>query len=74
MNNKLTNCKKLSQIYPNKITPVYTVKNTLYVEALKPMKIGLKQLIPLFCTCCKKFNLQHFTCKNYGIYVTECKF
>ena len=75
---KLTNYKKLSQILPN------TDNRSSYPCANKCALCGniknYKNIVKTVDSIIshsnsQKFNLkQHFTCKNYGIYVAECKF
>ena len=59
------------------MTPVHThVKNVLCVEILKNYKNMVETVGSIISHLnSKNFNLkQYLTCKNYGIYVAECKF
>ena len=77
---KLMNYTQLSQILLNTDNPgsypFHTrVENVLYVKTLKIKNIVKTVGSIISHSNSKKFKLkQHLTCKNYGIYVAECKF
>ena len=75
--NKLTNYKKLSQICSNKDNPdSYLCGKCALCGNFKNYKNMVKTVGSLISHLnSKKFNLkQQLTCKNYGIYIAECKF
>ena len=74
---KLTNYKKLSQILPNTDNRgSYPCGKCALCGNFKNYKNMVKTVDYITShSNSKKFNLkQHLTCKNYGIYVAECKF
>ena len=74
---KLTNYKKLSQILPNTDNRgSYPCGKCALRGNFKNYKNMVKTADSIISDSNnKKFNLkQHLTCKNYGIYVAECKF
>ena len=72
----LMNYKQLSQILPNIGNPgSYPYEKCALCGNFKNYKNMVKTVSSIIShSTSKKFNLSHLTCKNYGIYVAECKF